>query len=62
MFEREARVKYFEIFDDTRERCEQYSELSSVLVMRGSDTVILVVFEGYDQNSRASRSNTTYAK
>ena len=26
-----------------------------------SNTVILEVFEGYDQNSRASRSNTTYA-
>ena len=29
-------------------------------VIRASNTVILEVFEGYNQNSRASRSNTTY--
>ena len=29
-------------------------------LMRVSNTVILEVFKGYDENSRASRSNTTY--
>ena len=29
-------------------------------LMGVSNTVILEVFEGYDENSRASHSNTTY--
>ena len=31
-------------------------------LMGVSNTVILEVFEGYDENSRASRSNTTYSQ
>ena len=41
------------ILQHSRERSIDILELVS-------DKVILDIFEGYDQNSRASRSNTTY--
>ena len=49
VFEREARIKYF--------RNMRVYTLQTILE---SNTMIFLVFEEYDLNSRASRSNTTY--